>query len=600
VVGNDGTIGSMSWAGLDPQKDYSGVAWELFRCCLLRTLFSYNGRPSAEGGGEVRPDLASGPPEVSADGFTWTIHVEPGIHYAPPLEDLEIVAQDFVRALMRMASRRVTPDRCNGCYYTSYYSVIEGFDAYRSGAADTIAGLETPDEHTVVIHLTEPTGDLPDRLALGATAPIPPNPHRPDAVYGVAQGHHRGYGYGPFLVASGPYMIEGAQDLDLSVPPAEQAPLSGWVEPGHELVLVRNPSWDPETDELRAAYADRIEVDDSGVWRPSPARAIAEELASAVEAGTVDHVLDLAYTPAQIRRYRTDPTMQGHLTTASTGLVFYIVMKLPVPPFDDLYVRRAVAYAIDEAKLRRSVAHPRFGFAFRGQPMVATHIAPDEIEGNLLASYDPYPTSLERARQEMALSRYDRDHDGLCDAPACRSVLALVKRDNMGQAGAEEVAASLAAIGIDLQVEFAPSGPFFRRLNDVEEKVPLGVGQGFRYDYLNASTFLPFLFTSEYIGLWNWSLLGATRSQLRQGGYEVTTVPNVDDRIGRCMALTGLAQTECWADLDRYLMEEVVPFVPYLASERTRVVSERVASSSFSPATGVLALDRTALVESSE
>ena len=174
AIGSSGTIGSMSWAGLDPQKDYSSVAWELFRCCLLRTLFSYNGRPTSEGGAEARPDLASGPPEVSADGLSWTIHIKPGIHYAPPLGDLEIVAQDFVRALMRMANPRVTPDRCAGCYYTSYYSVIEGFDAYRSGAADTISGLETPEEHTLVIHLTEQTGDLPNRLALGAAAPIPP------------------------------------------------------------------------------------------------------------------------------------------------------------------------------------------------------------------------------------------------------------------------------------------------------------------------------------------------------------------------------------------------------------------------------------------
>ena len=24
--------------GFDPQKEYSGVSWEFFRCCLLRTL----------------------------------------------------------------------------------------------------------------------------------------------------------------------------------------------------------------------------------------------------------------------------------------------------------------------------------------------------------------------------------------------------------------------------------------------------------------------------------------------------------------------------------------------------------------------------------
>src|SRR5512134_732817 len=46
------------WADehLDPQASYETVAWELFRCCLLRTLVSYNGKPTDEGGAEVRPD----------------------------------------------------------------------------------------------------------------------------------------------------------------------------------------------------------------------------------------------------------------------------------------------------------------------------------------------------------------------------------------------------------------------------------------------------------------------------------------------------------------------------------------------------------------
>ncbi len=35
---------------LDPQLDGSFEARELFRCCLLRTLLSYNGHPTNQGG----------------------------------------------------------------------------------------------------------------------------------------------------------------------------------------------------------------------------------------------------------------------------------------------------------------------------------------------------------------------------------------------------------------------------------------------------------------------------------------------------------------------------------------------------------------------
>src|SRR5438128_2250583 len=61
---------------LDPQSEPDSRAWELSRCCLLRTLLSYNGRPTGEGGADPKPDLAAGMPTVSSDGLTWTFHLK--------------------------------------------------------------------------------------------------------------------------------------------------------------------------------------------------------------------------------------------------------------------------------------------------------------------------------------------------------------------------------------------------------------------------------------------------------------------------------------------------------------------------------------------
>ena len=91
----------------------------------------------------------------------------------------------------------------------------------------------------------------------------PSEPSDPDAVLGVAEGHTTNYGR--VLVSSGPYMFEGSENLDFSVPAKDQEPVSGYV-PGRSIVLVRNPSYDPATDGLRPAYPDRIEADDR--WRP--------------------------------------------------------------------------------------------------------------------------------------------------------------------------------------------------------------------------------------------------------------------------------------------------------------------------------------------
>ena len=131
---------------------YWGAEWELFRCCLLRTLYSYNGKPTEDGGGEPRPDLAAGPAVVSADGLTWTFRLKQGLHYAPPFDDTPIVAPDVVRALERTARVTSVEEEIG---YPFYYSAISGFDAFAAGQADSIAGLETPDDWTLVVRLEE-------------------------------------------------------------------------------------------------------------------------------------------------------------------------------------------------------------------------------------------------------------------------------------------------------------------------------------------------------------------------------------------------------------------------------------------------------------
>ncbi len=243
---------------LDPQFEYLAPYWELFRCCLLRTLLSYNGEPTSLGGATLRPDLAAEMPLVSRDGLVWIFHLKRGLHYAPPYQRREIVAGDIVRALEREVRLGASAS------YSFYYTVIEGAQAFATHRADSISGLEVPDGHTLVVHLKEPTGDLGYRFSLAATAPIPP---------GADRRHDRGYGR--YLVSSGPYMIAGSEKRSLAFSPNQQ-PASGWVYRygvrrgevvlrGREsLTLVRNPSWEARSDRLRKAYADRIELEMRG------------------------------------------------------------------------------------------------------------------------------------------------------------------------------------------------------------------------------------------------------------------------------------------------------------------------------------------------
>jgi peptide/nickel transport system substrate-binding protein len=568
---------------LDPQRVYSTEAWSLFRCCLLRTLFSYPGRPTEDGGSELRPDLAAAMPEVSRDGLTWIFRLKDGLRYAPPFQDAEIVAQDFIRALEREGNKKVLPD---GVAYDFYYSAIEGFDGFRAGEADSIAGLEAPDDHTLVVHLTEPAGDFAHRFVLAATAPIPE---------GAAEGHDADYGR--FLVASGPYMLEGSEEMDFSLPPREQVPASGLV-PKKTITLVRNPSWDPDSDALRPAYVDRIEIilgpasDNLRVTEDS-----LQKMSRQMDAGTFDLLMYQGPWPQaplrQLRSYQRDPELRDQVFVNSSDAVWYISMNTAVPPFDDVHVRKALNLIVDKAALRE-----RDGGSLAGR--IAGHIVLESLTNNLLLDYDPYATpghrgDVDAARVEMARSSRDRDGDGRCDGPSCTGVVGLAFDNERRAEQAAVVRDNLEEIGIDLDVRQFDVDTVFGMLQDPTSKVALGIGIGWAKDFINGSNFFIPLFDRASLGGNNISLLGATPKQLEEWGYDVTSVPSIDDKIQECLPLVGLEQVQCWAEADQLLMEKVVPWVPYLSESHVQTVSSRVASYSFDQFTTSPALERIAL-----
>jgi peptide/nickel transport system substrate-binding protein len=576
---------------LDPQRAYDGPAWEVLRCCLLRTLYSYNGRPTSEGGAEPRPDLAVGPPQVSADGLTWIFRLRPGLRYAPPFDDTLITTLDLVRALERTA--RVGS-------YRGYFEPISGFGDYASGAADSIAGLEARDDRTLVVRLDRVTADLVYRFALAATAPIPE---------GADEGHDEDYA--SYVVASGPYMVEGSERLDFAAPPDKQAPTAGFtpavldedgtlIEPG-SLVLVQNPSWDPATDQLRAAYVDRIEL------------ALGQDEAEIAQ--RVNRAeLDLGFPSSQfeqVARYRDDPNLEGRVFLHETDVFWSVTMNLAVPPFDDVHVRRAVARAIDRAALVELLSEPPYGpFGFSWGE-VGTHMAPDAFEGRLLRAFNPYPYDPEAAREEMRASHYDRTGDGRCDAAVCRSVRALVMDEGVLLDQAKAIRDDLAAVGIELDLDPVPGEEFFGdenpisngSIHDPSAHIPMGIAYPWGPDFPEGAGWFSPLFVRSGLGMGNLnpntSLVGATPRQLRGWGYRVTSVPSVDDRVQVCLARRGVVRTQCWGELDQYLTTEIVSRVSYWVAQNAVAVSERVVALTVDQFTGLPALDRIALAPGS-
>ena len=561
-------------AALDPAKEYEAVAAELFRCCLLRTLVAFEGVPGAEGGSELQPDLATELPTVSEDGLTWTFTIKDGIAYGPPYQDQTVTSQDFVRALEREADPQASVGG-----YSFYYSVIDGFDEYSEGKASTISGLSTPDDHTLEVTVTEPTGDLGQRFSLLATAPVPPLGKAP---MGAAEGHTADYGR--FLISTGPYMIQGSEDLDRDQAPDDQDPISGYV-PGRSLVLVRNPSWQASQDTLRPAYVDEIDI------------AFAGELAdlyAKVQAGDLDVVFDAGPPPDVIKEYSTDPALKPNLRVFESDNVSYLEMNILEPPFDDVHVRKAMNLAIDKQGLRTLL-----GGEVKGD--LTGHIMPNSLEGQLLVDYDPYATpesagDPEAARAEMAQSKYG-DADGRCSDPACDGVLAFTINQDVYQSQAALIQQNLEEIGIRLDVKSLNTSTMYSKCAGPAEHMGACIALGWSKDYADGVTFASPLFSSDSIfpSCCNDPLVGAPDSLLKEYDYPAQAVPSVDADIQACIALVGQPRLQCWADLDSKLMEEVVPWVPWLINNSVFVTSDQVTAFSFDQSSASPALERMAL-----
>ena len=546
---------------MDPTREWNYITWGLFRCCLVRTLMSHDVSGDAATLDPL-PDLATGPPDVSVDGLTWTFHLRPGLRYAPPLQDVEITSGDFVRALQRLAKTYEPPSVDDLGFYLHE---IQGWDDYAVGDATSVVGLQAPDPYTLRIVETHPDASLPYLLALPMSAPIPPRPGSPDDPFGVATGHDEGEapgptplgGYGQFLVASGPYMVEGAGEMDLSLPPKEQIPASGfdpWIMKADSegstrtthfgsLTLVRNPSWDSADDPLRSALPDRIEIQG----------AKANRLFRQMAAGDLDLVLDVPPPPKMLRRYQSDPELRPLIQTPDgPSALRFATFNLAMPPFDDLAVRRAVAFALDRASL--TAVFRRFDVS---SATVADHFAPDTFEASLLSGWSLFPGGggngdLVAARKALATSRYVSH--GRCVDPACGGIPVLV--DERYPAAIPIVRRAFEALGMSVDVQLGNT------FSCTDPRVHIGfcVGHGWVAEFPSAEGFLAAFFASD--GTYPATRLGARPEQLRRWGYGVSSVPSVDAAVARCAQEVGSTQPSCWARLDQYVVSQLMPAVP--------------------------------------
>ena len=358
--------------------------------------------------------------------------------------------------------REATPEGSAGGY-SYYYDVIKGFADMYAGKAKTISGITTPDDSTIVFQLTQPTPDFPYMLAMPAASPIPT---------GADVGHEKDYGQ--FLVATGPYMFQGSEDMNFKLPPDKQKPVAG-NDPGRSYVLVRNPDYDPATDDLRPAYVDQIDIQVGGTE---------SDLQNKVDAGDLDMCFDCLGLPTSaLQKYETTPDLKDQLHIFANDGISYGTFNLGIPPFDDVHIRKAFNWIYPLNSTRQLGGGPPQG-TFAG------HWIPNGLENNLLQGYNPYATpdnngDLAKAQAEIKLSKYDKNGDGSCaESPECQGILTIGNSSGTSPKSVALLQQALKPLGITLDPKFLDTGAMYAKCYTMASQGRLlrerRVGQGLR------------------------------------------------------------------------------------------------------------------------
>jgi ABC-type transport system substrate-binding protein len=173
---------------------------------------------------------------------------------------------------------------------------------------------------------------------------------------------------------------------------------------------------------------------------------------------------------------------------------------------------------------------------------------------------------------EMKQSKYDSDGDGKCDADVCNDVLMINRNYPPWTDMTPTLQQNLAEIGINIKMRELDSSTAYTTINTVNKLIPIASNAGWGKDYADPSTF-GVLFDSSGIlceGAINYSNVGMTADQAKECGVESQfnavkdQIPSVDAEFDKCQKTQGDARNGCWAQFDQNLMENVVPWVPYL------------------------------------
>jgi peptide/nickel transport system substrate-binding protein len=407
--------------------------------------------------------------------------------------------------------------------------------------AKRIAGIRTPDERTVVFELEPPQGSprcaggiLAGALVMPLSAPVPREyARRFDAKLPSSYGAHQ--------VATGPYMIE-----------SDPSGTAIGYEVGRRVRLVRNPSWNAQTDN-RPAYLDEIEIslgnDDATVMSRRVLEG--EDMINGEQPPP----------PAVLRRALAERKDQVRLVPL--GGTRWIAMNTTIPPFDDGDVRRAVVAGFDREAMRLT-----YGGEVSGD--IPTHFLPPGMQGfdeaGGLKGHGLDFMSRPRGDMDLAAEYFRRAGFAAGRYDGNETFLMVGENKGVGADAAEVAQQQFARLGFRVRLRRAsPDAVFSKFCNNLPSAhVAICPNVAWVKDFADPQTFLDATFNGQHIlesGNANWSQLDD---------------PEVNERMRRAALLTDPRErARAWAAIDDRITQ-LAPAIPWLWPRHVNIRSENV------------------------
>ena len=165
-------------------------------------------------------------------------------------------------------------------------------------------------------------------------------------------------------------------------------------------------------------------------------------MALAMRAGAIDIVPQVH--SAQSFAASSNTTLQSSPSCQEA----FLAMNVNVAPWNDVHVRRAVAYAIDRTGIQNVYGAPTRPNYTLIPPQMLKPIASQAQINHLLKSINLYPHSIAKAKQELAQSQYPNGFTGSLVEPQFGVFIQV----------SQAIAGQLAAIGIRLTVQAVSLG----------------------------------------------------------------------------------------------------------------------------------------------